>query len=65
MGSKSKSTIMKSNSEQIIARKLKNQKTENALDIISKSVEGKSVIEKNYDLKFGFTIGYTKGSKSK
>ena len=61
---------MTSNLLQTIATAQKNQKKENAQDIISMSIERLCVkksktIEKVYDRKFGFTIGYTIGSKSK
>lgn len=58
---------MKSNPLQIIATAQKNQKKENAQDIISMSIFscGAGSIEKIYDKRFGFTIGYTTGSKSK
>lgn len=70
MGSKSKSDIMKSNNIQKRARRQKNQKKENAQDIISKSVglrgrKKSRTINKIYDRKLGITIGYSMGSKSK
>ncbi|MFS4493525.1 hypothetical protein, partial [Maribacter sp. 2308TA10-17] len=48
----------------------KNQKKENAQDIISKSIQKVCTknlgrIDKTYASKFGFIIGYTMGSKSK
>jgi len=67
IGSKSKSTIMKSIRKHKIARAQKNQKEENALDIISKPVQLRCqkirIIEKVYHQKFGITIGYSIGSK--
>ncbi len=61
-----KRITMKSNPLQNIATAQKNQKKENALDIISMSIIpfGGIMIEKVYDKRFGFTIGYTMGSKS-
>ncbi len=64
-----KRSIIKSNQVQKIATAQKNQKKENAQDIISKSLEllcvkKSGTIGKIYDVKFGFIIGYTMGSKS-
>jgi len=59
---------MKSIRIQTIARAQKNQKEENALDIISKPAQLRcqkiTAIEKVYREKFGFTIGYSIGIKS-
>lgn len=69
MGSKSKSNIMKSNNIQKRSRGQKNQKKENAQDIISKSVglrgrKKSRTISKIYDRKLGITIGYITGRAS-
>ena len=61
---------MKSNRPQKIETAKKNQKKENALDIISMSIEmlfreNGRTIDKIYSKKFGLIIGYTMGSKSK
>jgi len=70
MGSKSNLKIMKTN--RILKNKTvqKNQKKENAQDIISKSIQkicGKNTrpINNAYDKKIGFTAGHIMGSKSK
>ena len=70
MGSRSRPEIMESNKELKNGTTQKNQKKENARDIISKSVQGvcgkkTGTIEKIYNEKLGFTIGYSMGSKSK
>ncbi len=70
MGSKSRLEIMKANRILKNGTAQKKSKKENAQDIISKSIqrvcaEKIKMIEKIYDRKFGFTIGYTMGSKSK
>ena len=70
MGSKSRLEIMKANQELKNGTAQKNQKKENALDIISKSIQkvcAKNLerIDNTYASKFGFIIGYSMGSKSK
>ncbi len=70
MGSKSRLEIMKANQELKNGTAQKNQKKENAQDIISKSIQkvcekNLERIDKTYASKFGFIIGYAMGSKSK
>ena len=70
MGSRSRPEIMESNKELKNGTTQKKSKKENARDIISKSIQGvcgkkTGTIEKIYNEKLGFTIGYPMGSRSK